>query len=61
MNIGIGSSQALASSVACSSGGSFDLTDGVISNGESCRGNLVIPEGATSIAEGAFSDASNIE
>lgn len=61
MNIGIGASQALASSVACSSGGSFDLTDGVISNGESCRGNLVIPEGATSIAEGAFSDASNIE
>lgn len=58
--VGVGYLPTNAATVACSGGGSFDLTGGVVSNGESCRGNLVIPAGATTITAGAFWDALSI-
>ncbi len=58
--VGAGQLPATAATVACSGGGSFDLTGGVVSNGDSCRGSLVIPAGATTISSGAFSDANLI-
>jgi uncharacterized repeat protein (TIGR02543 family) len=39
----------------------FTITDGVVSNGSSCTGDVVIPEGANSISEWAFSNSELLE
>jgi hypothetical protein len=57
LHVGVSAFPANAESIACGTGGSFEFASGVVSNGESCQGSLVIPAGATSIAEGAFVDA----
>jgi hypothetical protein len=57
LQVGVSTSPAIAETIACGTGGTFELASGVVSNGESCQGSLVIPAGATSIAEGAFIDA----
>jgi hypothetical protein len=55
--VGVSAFPANAESIACGTGGTFELASGVVSNGESCQGSLVIPAGATSIEGGAFVDA----
>ena len=57
LHVGVSAFPANAESIACGTGGSFEFASGVVSNGESCQGSLVIPAGATSIEEGAFVDA----
>ena len=49
------------SSVDCSAGGSFTITDNVVTGSTNCAGEAVIPNSVTSIANRAFHSASALQ
>ena len=44
--------------VNCSAGGTFTITDNVVTRNTGCRGGALVPNGVTSIGSSAFSNAS---
>ena len=53
-------SPAWASTVNCTTSGSFDITDNAVSNGATCTGAAVIPDTVTSIGGDAFYGATGL-
>jgi len=49
-----------ASGVRSSAAPTYTITNGVVSEGGSCSGSVVIPTGATAIGDSAFSDTSDL-
>ena len=52
--------QAATTTVACSGGGTFTITDNVVSGHNECTGSATVPAGVTSIGEYAFFDARSL-
>ena len=50
--------QAATTTVACSGGGTFTITDNVVSGHNECTGSATVPAGVTSIGSWAFAYAS---
>lgn len=60
LHAGVSPFPANAAVYNCGTSGTFEVASGVVSNGESCQGSLVIPNGATEIETGAFVEATSI-
>ena len=50
--------QAATTTVACSGGGTFTITNNAVSGQNGCTGSATVPAGVTSIGKNAFSGAS---
>ena len=60
LSVGVGSASAATTTPACDGGGTFTITDNVITGNTSCAGNAPIPNSVTSIGANAFSGATSL-
>ena len=60
LSVGVGSASALTTTPACDGGGTFTITDNVITGNTSCAGTATIPNTVTSIASTAFQSATGL-
>ena len=60
LSVGVGSASAVTTTPACDGGGTFTITDNVITGNTSCAGTVTIPNTVTSIASTAFQSATGL-